>query len=115
MAKGKGKIQGWITKNGIHIPIYEKYTVREGHEPDVKKATFKKNSSIKKEDVTIGCKLLKGGKRSRTPDKMYFLKHRKKLLYFDIALQTFPTQKRAKEFLDKYFSGSITDDRYEWR
>lgn len=36
MAKGKGEIQGWITKNGVHIPIYGSYTVREGHEPTAK-------------------------------------------------------------------------------
>lgn len=41
MAKGKGSIQGWITKNGVHIPIYGNYTVREGHEPTAKGAKFK--------------------------------------------------------------------------
>ena len=41
MAKGKGSIQGWITKNGVHIPIYGTYTVREGHEPTVKGSRFK--------------------------------------------------------------------------
>lgn len=33
MARGKGKIIAWFTRNGLHIPIYEDYTVREGHEP----------------------------------------------------------------------------------
>lgn len=44
MAKGKGKIKGWITKNGVHIPIYDHYTVREGHEPGESglKSKFKK-------------------------------------------------------------------------
>lgn len=42
--KGKGKIKGWITKNGVHIPIYDHYTVREGHEPGESglKSKFKK-------------------------------------------------------------------------
>lgn len=41
MAKGKGEIKGWITRNGVHIPIYGTYTVREGHEPTAKGAKFK--------------------------------------------------------------------------
>lgn len=36
MAKGKGSIKGWITRNGVHIPIYGEYTVRGGVEPKAK-------------------------------------------------------------------------------
>lgn len=41
--KGKGEIKGWITRNGVHIPIYGNYTVRGGQmEPKVKGAKWKK-------------------------------------------------------------------------
>lgn len=39
MAEHRGKIQGWITKNGQHIPIYENYTAERA--PKVKQAKFK--------------------------------------------------------------------------
>lgn len=57
MAKGKGEIKGWFTRNGVHIPIYEKYTVREGHEPGETgiKARFTKKmsaESLKDKSVT---------------------------------------------------------------
>lgn len=52
MAKGKGSIQGWITKNGVHIPIYGTYTVREGHEPTAKGAKFK-GKKKKKENWNV--------------------------------------------------------------
>lgn len=42
MAKGKGDIKGWITKNGVHIPIYGQYTVRGGVEPKAKGARWKR-------------------------------------------------------------------------
>ena len=44
MAKGKGEINGWITKNGIHIPIYGTYTARGGEEPRAKGSKFKGNA-----------------------------------------------------------------------
>lgn len=47
MARGKGEIKGWITKNGVHIPIYDHYTVREGHEPGEKGFRSKFNSKKK--------------------------------------------------------------------
>lgn len=58
MARGKGQIKGWITKNGVHIPIYDHYTVREGHEPGEKslKSKFKSN---KKESPAKSLKDLK--------------------------------------------------------
>lgn len=48
--KGQGKIKGWITKNGVHIPIYENYTVRKGVEPEEVKARFKSNKAKSKQD-----------------------------------------------------------------
>lgn len=48
--KGRGKIKGWITKNGVHIPIYENYTVRKGVEPEEVKARFKSNKAKSKQD-----------------------------------------------------------------
>lgn len=45
MARGKGDIKGWITKNGVHIPIYGEYTVRGGVEPKAKGAKWKKRFS----------------------------------------------------------------------
>jgi hypothetical protein len=41
MAKGKGEVQGWITRNGVHVPIYDNYTVRGGAEPKAKGSKFK--------------------------------------------------------------------------
>jgi len=45
MAKGKGEIKGWITKNGVHIPIYGHYSIRGGEEPRTKGARWKKRFS----------------------------------------------------------------------
>ena len=49
--KGQGKIKYWFTKNGVHVPVYEKYTTRKGVEPENVKAKFntskKSPSSIK--------------------------------------------------------------------
>lgn len=42
--KGQGKIKYWFTKNGVHVPVYEKYTTRKGVEPDSPKAKFKKGT-----------------------------------------------------------------------
>lgn len=42
--KGQGKIKYWFTKNGVHIPVYEKYTTRKGVEPDNPKTKFKKGT-----------------------------------------------------------------------
>ena len=39
--KGQGKIKYWFTKNGVHIPVYEKYTTRKGVEPENPRAKFK--------------------------------------------------------------------------
>lgn len=39
--KGQGKIKYWFTRNGIHVPVYEKYTTRKGTEPDNPRARFK--------------------------------------------------------------------------
>lgn len=41
MAKGKGEVAGWITRNGVHVPIYGNYTVRGGEEPKAKGSKFK--------------------------------------------------------------------------
>ena len=41
MAKGKGEVKGWITRNGVHVPIYGNYTVRGGEEPKAKGSKFK--------------------------------------------------------------------------
>ena len=46
MAKGKGEIQGWITKNGVHIPIYGHYSVRGGEEPKAKGAKWGKDKQV---------------------------------------------------------------------
>jgi len=48
MAKGKGEVQGWITRNGVHVPIYENYTVRGGAEPKSKGSKFKSAGRKKK-------------------------------------------------------------------
>lgn len=66
MARGKGEIKGWITKNGVHIPIYDHYTVREGHEPENVKAKFK---GKKKEDNLKAVEPAKGLKDG-TPTKL---------------------------------------------
>lgn len=47
MAKGKGSIKGWITRNGVHVPIYGEYTVRGGVEPTAKGSKFKKKNKFK--------------------------------------------------------------------
>lgn len=52
MAQGKGKIKGWFTRNGVHIPIYEEYTVRKGPEPENVKGKFKGNTKNTKKDAT---------------------------------------------------------------
>lgn len=44
--QGKGKIKYWFTRNGVHVPVYEKYTMRKGVEPEVKKATFNIKQSL---------------------------------------------------------------------
>ena len=42
MAKGKGEVKGRITVNGVHVPIYENYSVRGGAEPKkVKRSKFR--------------------------------------------------------------------------
>lgn len=43
--KGKGEPKGWITRNGVHIPIYDNYTV-EKNEP---KARLKKSTKFSEE------------------------------------------------------------------
>lgn len=53
MAKGKGSIQGWITKNGVHIPIYGTYTVRGGVEPKAKGSKFKRRKRPEEFDKDI--------------------------------------------------------------
>lgn len=52
MAKGKGEIKGWITKNGVHIPIYGHYSVRGGEEPKAKGAKFKGKKKRRPDTVT---------------------------------------------------------------
>lgn len=46
MAQGKGKIKGWITKNGVHIPIYDHYTASKS-EPSFKNSVFTKHLGAK--------------------------------------------------------------------
>ncbi len=46
MSKGKGEIKGWITKNGVHIPIYGEYTVTK-NEPKAKSSKVRKSSAEK--------------------------------------------------------------------
>ena len=53
MAKGKGSIKGWITKNGVHIPIYGEYTVRGGVEPKAKGSKFKRKKRPEEFDKDI--------------------------------------------------------------
>ena len=53
MAKGKGQINGWITKNGVHIPIYGHYSVRGGEEPKAKGAKFKRKKRPEEFDKDI--------------------------------------------------------------
>lgn len=43
--KSKGKPKGWITRNGVHIPIYDNYTA-EKNEP---KARIKKSTKFSEE------------------------------------------------------------------
>lgn len=49
--KGQGKIKYWFTKNGVHVPVYEKYTTRKGVEPENPKAKFKKKETKSKFDT----------------------------------------------------------------
>lgn len=43
--RGKGKPKGWITRNGVHIPIYENYTA-DRNEP---KARIRKSTKFSEE------------------------------------------------------------------
>lgn len=53
MAKGKGTIKGWITKNGVHIPIYGEYTV-EKTEPKPKRSSFQRKHTYNiNEDMDV--------------------------------------------------------------
>lgn len=39
--RGKGEPTGWITRHGVHVPIFGSYTVRGGVEPKAKGSKFK--------------------------------------------------------------------------
>lgn len=51
MAQGKGKIKGWITKNGQHIPIYDHYTAEPS--PRLKNAKIKANRANAIDPMTV--------------------------------------------------------------
>lgn len=50
MAKGKREVKGWITVNGVHVPIYENYSVRDKAEPKAKGAKFNSKEAWRKKD-----------------------------------------------------------------
>lgn len=51
MARGKGEIKGWITRNGVHIPIYGHYSVRGGEEPQSRGAKWKRKKELSPRQV----------------------------------------------------------------
>ena len=68
MAKGKGEVKGWITVNGVHVPIYENYSVRGGAEPKAKGSKFKSAGSKKKKPDLNAIKNYASDSRTATGD-----------------------------------------------
>lgn len=120
MAKGKGSIQGWITKNGVHIPIYGSYTVKGGVEPKAKGAKFRSkldlsttgNSNASKGHVEEGkgaVKDVQGKRVATTKDEEYKSKLAEANKAFD-AGDYKEYNRRAKELKQMQASGEVSDE-----
>lgn len=98
MASGKGEIKGWVTRHGVHIPIYDNYSVRGGVEPKAKGSKFKKKKRPEAFDKDIRETELDSGK------KVYFAAHSseqgKKQGVKDLD-KSFDTKEEARAFLAK--------------
>ena len=70
MAQGKGEIKGWITRNGVHIPIYGEYTA-EQNEPKNAKTSVKEKDAWRRKDPKFQKKTEGGVYFYNNPNSIY--------------------------------------------